>query len=279
MSEGKITVMVAGLPGNMASLITSAIAQQEDMELYICGLAEESGEKFIDIANCIDLSTKRTIHLPLIPIILHESFLLRHSKEIDIIVDFTQPTSVNHNAELYCKMGIPFVMGTTGGDRNALEETIRNSKISAVVATNMASPVIVFQEMIKWASKTFPQALAGYTIEIVESHQSAKKDISGTAISMLPAFNALGMPFAEGQIVPVRIKKDQLEMGVPEAHLNGHAWHTYRITSQDGTVCLEFKHNINGRNVYAGGVLKAIRFLSTAQKTGHVWSMADVLRG
>ncbi|KAJ9554874.1 hypothetical protein OSB04_009488 [Centaurea solstitialis] len=35
-----------------------------------------------------------------------------------IIVDFTVPNTGNDNAELYCKTGVPFVMGTTGGDRD-----------------------------------------------------------------------------------------------------------------------------------------------------------------
>eukprot|EP00658_Telonema_sp_P-2_P006755 TRINITY_DN12549_c0_g1_i4.p2 TRINITY_DN12549_c0_g1~~TRINITY_DN12549_c0_g1_i4.p2 ORF type:complete len:159 (+),score=37.54 TRINITY_DN12549_c0_g1_i4:156-632(+) len=37
-----------------------------------------------------------------------------------IAIDFTHPTAVNPNAEFYGKMGLPFIMGTTGGDRDAL---------------------------------------------------------------------------------------------------------------------------------------------------------------
>lgn len=34
-----------------------------------------------------------------------------------VAVDYTHPTAVNGNAELYAKHGLNFVMGTTGGDR------------------------------------------------------------------------------------------------------------------------------------------------------------------
>lgn len=34
-----------------------------------------------------------------------------------VVVDYTQPTAVNRNAEFYAKHGLDFVMGTTGGDR------------------------------------------------------------------------------------------------------------------------------------------------------------------
>jgi len=41
----------------------------------------------------------------------------------DIVVDFTQPDAVNRNAQLYCRCETPFVMGTTGGDREVLIKT------------------------------------------------------------------------------------------------------------------------------------------------------------
>ena len=45
----------------------------------------------------------------------------------------------------------------------------------------------------------------------------------------------------------------QREFGVPEDALPGHAFHTYTLTSPDGTVELEFKHNVCGRAVYGEG--------------------------
>lgn len=34
-----------------------------------------------------------------------------------VVVDYTHPSAVNANAELYAKHQLNFVMGTTGGDR------------------------------------------------------------------------------------------------------------------------------------------------------------------
>lgn len=46
----------------------------------------------------------------------------------------------------------------------------------------------------------------------------------------------------------VRERDAQLrDMRVPEGHLNGHAFHTYRLTSPDGSVGFEFQHNVCGR--------------------------------
>ena len=46
------------------------------------------------------------------------------------------------NAELYSKVGVPFVMGTTGGDRNKLYETVEKAKIYAVISPQMGKQVM-----------------------------------------------------------------------------------------------------------------------------------------
>ena len=202
-------------------------------------------------------------------------------KEIDLIVDFTQPNSANHNAKMYCEAGIPFVMGTTGGDREKLLETVGNSQISAVIAPNMAVPVVIFQEMIKFAADNFPEAFDGYELSIRESHQQSKKDPSGTAVFLLDYFQKLGMPFSKDEIKMLRDPQMQSVVHrIPDEHLGGHGFHTYGMTSGDKTVFLEFTHNVLGRKVYVDGALRAIRFLlKHLGEKGKVFSMADVLRG
>jgi len=48
------------------------------------------------------------------------------------------------NAELYCKVGVPFVMGTTGGDRDLLQKTVEDSKNYAVISPQMGKQVCVY---------------------------------------------------------------------------------------------------------------------------------------
>ena len=264
----KIRVVVAGLPGKMATLVARAVMAQEDMDLHPLALGEKN-------ENIGDLGF-------LVPMADHEKVLRENRKDIDLVVDFTQPTAVNRNAEMYCALGIPFVMGTTGGDRKKLDETVRASDVAAVIATNMAAPVVVFQEMMRVAAERFPGAFEGFDLSIHESHQAAKKnEISGTAISLLPYFEALGMPLEKEQI---HIQRDphwqEVLHKIPREHLGGHGYHTYNLHSRDGTVDLEFVHNVRGRNVYVDGALKAIRFLARKKNgRGKVFSMADVLRG
>jgi hypothetical protein len=45
------------------------------------------------------------------------------------------------NAELYCKLGLPFVMGTTGGDKQLLYKSVQDSKNYALVSPQMGKQV------------------------------------------------------------------------------------------------------------------------------------------
>jgi 4-hydroxy-tetrahydrodipicolinate reductase len=174
-------------------------------------------------------------------------------------------------------------MGTTGGDRGQLEETIRASSISAVIAPNMAKQIVGFQAMMEYGAQTFPDLFDGYTLEIKESHQKGKADTSGTAKAMVRYFNQMGLDFSEDQIVKVRDPEIQSsQWRIPQDYLAGHGWHTYALISGDETVRFEFSHNVNGRDVYAKGTLDALVYLDAKVSEGTpgtVYSMIDVLKG
>ena len=91
-----------------------------------------------------------------------------------IVIDYTLPTAVNDNGKFYCEHGVPFVMGTTGGDREKLLEDTRASGVFAVIAPQMGKQVVAFQAMMQAIAKQFPGAFSGYTLEVTESHQQSK---------------------------------------------------------------------------------------------------------
>jgi 4-hydroxy-tetrahydrodipicolinate reductase len=114
-----------------------------------------------------------------------------------IVVDYSHPEAVNRNAGLYCELDLGFVMGTTGGDRAELARTVEASHTSAVIAPNMAKPIVGFTAMMEYMAKTFPGIFAGYDLSIRESHQAGKADTSGTARAMVGYFNRMGVGFSE----------------------------------------------------------------------------------
>jgi 4-hydroxy-tetrahydrodipicolinate reductase len=94
----------------------------------------------------------------------------------------------------------------------------------------------------------------------------------------------LGLDVLESDIFMERNPDIQhKQLGVPKSFLNGHAWHTYSLVSQDQTVSFQFTHNVNGRSIYALGTLDAVLFLnkkiSEGNNLGKVFSMIDVLKG
>eukprot|EP00249_Psilotum_nudum_P013865 c24555_g1_i3 orf=471-1265(+) len=199
-----------------------------------------------------------------------------------IIVDYTLPAAVNENAEFYCRRNVPFVMGTTGGDRDRFLDTVRCSGIYAVIAPQMGKQVVAFQAAMEIMAEQFPDAFAGYSLKVIESHQSTKVDTSGTARAIVSAFRKLGLLFSDDQIAMVRDPQEQVQkMGVPKEYLEGHAFHTYLLSSPDGTVTFQFQHNVCGRTIYAEGTVDAVLFLAKkvqekAEKK--IYNMIDVLR-
>lgn len=272
-----IKVMVNGLPGNVCQLVAHQILQDERFELVPCSLTgpEIQQSEFL-LENLI---------IELIQPDKRASQIVETIKSYGefLSVDFTHPSAVNSNAEFYCRWGLPFVMGTTGGDRKKLEETVVSSSIAAVIAPNMAKQIVGFQAMMEYAGKKFPGLFKGYSLEIRESHQKGKADTSGTAKAMVGYFNELGVSFSEDQIIKVRDPDAQkARWGIPEEHLAGHGWHTYTLVSEDRTVRFEFTHNVNGRRVYTLGTLDALIFLAEKVSGGaaaKVFTMIDVLKG
>eukprot|EP01025_Chloroclados_australasicus_P028809 TRINITY_DN28549_c0_g2_i2.p1 TRINITY_DN28549_c0_g2~~TRINITY_DN28549_c0_g2_i2.p1 ORF type:complete len:294 (+),score=33.78 TRINITY_DN28549_c0_g2_i2:83-883(+) len=199
-----------------------------------------------------------------------------------IIVDFTLPLCVNENAEFYIKNNVPFVMGTTGGDRERLIQEVKDAGLYAVVAPQMGKQVVAFQAMMETMGDNFPGAFSGYTLDVVESHQETKADTSGTAKAVVVSFQKMGVDYDVSKIRKVRNKLESIEeMGVPESAIAGHAFHTYRLTSPDGSVTFEFQHNVCGRQIYAEGTVDACLFLAKQikEKTDQkVFNMIDVLR-
>lgn len=197
-----------------------------------------------------------------------------------VVVDFTHPSAVNPNAKLYTSVGVAFVMGTTGGDKDMLLKDTVDSGVYAVIAPNMAKQIVALQATMERMARDFPGAFSGYTLAVTESHQKTKADTSGTAKAMVGSFQKMGLEFQEDQIKMLRDEQSQLDFGVPPEYLNGHAFHTYTLKSSDGSVEFQFKHNVCGRRTYAEGVVDAVQFLAArrAEKSSkRLFNMIDIL--
>lgn len=272
----KINIMINGLPGNVTAAIARQAVADERFNLIEASLTgPDITQTHFDIEG-------RSIRL-ITPSARKAAIEEIREKVGDFItIDFTHPTAVNDNAGFYCENMLPFVMGTTGGDRDKLHESVTGSRNSAVIAPNMAKQIVGYQAIMAYAAETFPGLFSGYDLKVVESHQQGKADTSGTAREMVTYFNRLGIPFDEKEIIMERDPAVQRsDWGIAEEHLAGHAWHTYTLDARDGSARFAFTHNINGRDIYAEGTFDAVIYLNdkiSKGAEGKIFTMIDILK-
>lgn len=275
-SSEPLVVMVNGLPGKMAAATAEQVLTR-GLLLADEAMTGEGMEGRLDI-----LGRSVTLRPPDEHAACLQRLRQRHNRII--VVDYTHPSVANRNVDLYTTYGLSFVIGTTGGNVSAMHQSIQDtSDVYAVIAPNMAKQIVAFQAMIDFMAKQFPGAFDGYTLTVKESHQSTKADTSGTAKAVVSSFVDMGLDFSMGQIEKVRDSVRSIEeMNVPEDAISGHAYHTYHLTSPDGTVNFEFQHNVTGRTVYAAGTVDAVQFLDAKIRSSsidrRVFSMIDVLQ-
>jgi len=282
----KINVIISGLTGNMATNVAEKVHMQPDMKLARMALTGEG--MTLKVGNVIKLGGKEIV---LIEPKAHKEALemyIAEEGEVPIIVDFVAPpvkggpSPAVGNAELYCSLKAPFVMGSTMAKEEtaAIKQMVINSKNLAVLAPNMAPIIVIVQDMMEYAARKYPGILKDYLVELSESHQASKKDTSGTMRSILQSIQKLGPEVKESDIRMIRDPKVQEEeLSVPKEYLGGHGHHWYNFTSLDGTVFLDISHRANGRDVYGLGTLAPIRFVHRKRQEGvtGAFTLIDVL--
>lgn len=273
-----LVVMVNGLPGKMAAATAEEVVRRGLI------LADEA----MTGANMDSTFAVTPQHIVKLCAPDEHDASLRRMRERHarvVIVDYTHPTAANANVERYAAHGLSFVIGTTGGDATDMNTAVmRASDVYAVIAPNMGKQIVAFQAMMRQMAEQFPSVFSGYTLSVKESHQSTKADTSGTAKAVVDSISKMGVvDFSVDQIDKVRTTERSIgEMNVPEDHVtSGHAFHTYHLKSEDGTVDFEFQHNVVGRRVYAAGTVDAVQFLDSTKQAGatekRIFNMIDVL--
>lgn len=258
-------VLIVGLPGRMATLVAEELARNESYDLLPFAMTSKRHRREI-----VQLGDQR--------VELNDYIPLNVGQRVGtVVVDYTTPQSAVGNAIDYILLRVPFVMGTTGGNREELEALVRRSPISAVIAPNMAVEVVAIQDELNDLLSNSPHEFEGWNLTIKESHQATKKDVSGTAIAFQRQLEALGA-IMYGEIESVRDPQVQRELGIH--NLDGHAYHWITLASPTGEI-REYRTSIEGRQPYVGGTLAAIDFLNQRVREGsrgEVFTMSDVIR-
>merc|ERR1712151_180959 len=158
-SSSDTYVMVNGMPGPMAVAAAEACVRKG---LKLCPVALTGPNIESHTLTVTDEDTNKSTDVRLIPSNDNsdiESSLegFRADKNASIVaIDFTHPSAVNANGLWYIQNNVPFVMGTTGGDREKLMKDVTDSKLFAVIAPNMAKQIVAMQMALEDLAERFP---------------------------------------------------------------------------------------------------------------------------
>jgi 4-hydroxy-tetrahydrodipicolinate reductase len=280
-----VYVMVNGMPGPMATAAAEACLRKG---LNLSPFAMTGPDMPEATITVVDKVTAKSTNVRLVPSTDTEEILaslegLREAAGPSnvLAIDYTHPSAVNGNGKFYAQHELPFVMGTTGGDREQLIADVEGH--FCVIAPNMGKQIVAMQAALEDLAVKFPGAFAGYELEVTESHQKTKADTSGTAKAVIGSIQTLAADDSfdmEEDIEMLRDDEASLDFGVPADSLQGHAFHTYTLTSPDKSVQFQLQHNVAGRTVYAEGTADAVKFLAKQIQDGQAptrYSMIDVL--
>ena len=96
-----------------------------------------------------------------------ELIKLKESCKELIIVDYTHPSAILGNIQTYTNAGVSFVMGTTGGDEQAIRAIFEKGANYAVIAPNMAKQIVALQSGLQEMAKRFPGAFKDYKLQVL----------------------------------------------------------------------------------------------------------------
>lgn len=249
-----IQVAVCGSNGKMGKEVVRAV--QNDSELELAAQIDICDGQF----SSIEEASKKC--------------------KIDVLVDFTQPSSIYQNA-LYClNNGINIVIGTTGlSDEqiSSLKELSEKNKVSCFIAPNFSTGAVLMMMFAKQAAKYFDNA------EIIELHHNQKKDApSGTAVKTALMMSEVNPDFASGNCPETEtIKGSRGGTSYSNIHIHSVRMPGY-IASQEvlfGSSGQTFKirHDSMNRECYMPGVLMAVKHVM--KQPEFVYGLENIMEG
>ena len=232
-----IKVAVCGANGKMGKEVVNAVNNADDMELVAK----------IDIFDG-EFSTIEEAH---------------NTKQIDVLIDFTQPNSIYNNAKYCLSNKINIVIGTTGLKDEQIEELkqmSKSNKTACFIAPNFSTGAVLMMMFSKMASKYFDNA------EIIELHHNQKKDApSGTAVKTAQMMAENNDNFTKGNcpetetIKGARGANSYNNIHIHSVRMPGYIASQEVILGASGQI-LTIRHDSMNRECYMAGVLLATRY-------------------
>lgn len=243
-----LRIVITGVRGRMGSEILAA-ATGDSRRFAIAGgtiRAEPDGGDSGPLSRATGAASGA-------PIVHHLGELLAQT---DAVIDFTNPEASLATARSCAAAGIALVCGTTGftPEQNAeLDELART--IPLYTARNTSAGIGALLALLP----ALATALAGYDVEIVETHHRDKKDApSGTALMLAEAIAGERTTYNHGRAgLAPRVPG---EIGIHAVRGGGNPGEHAIIFASDGEE-VRISHRAFSRRAYAEGALRAALWL------------------
>jgi 4-hydroxy-tetrahydrodipicolinate reductase len=264
-----IDLVVAGAAGRMGGRIITLAGQSPD--LRVVAALERTGHPAIgrdagEVAGAGRLD---------VPITVDPAPALVRDR---VLVEFTAPEATLEHLRIAAAQGARAVVGTTGLSAGQVAELRQlASRIAIVFSPNMSVGVNVAFRVLALMARALGDE---YDVEITEIHHRMKKDApSGTAAKMAEVIaealgrdlDAVGVYGRHGMVG----ERGPKEIGV-HALRGGDVVGEHTVVFSTLGERLELTHRAHSRDTFAGGALRAIRFVATAAPG--CYSVHDVLK-
>ena len=237
------------------------------MKLLIWGISGTMGKNIETLAEEEDFWTE-------IQGVDSKTDVTELNEDVDVIIDFSHPSSLDKLLDFALKALAPVVIATTGFSENQQQDIDRASKkIPVLQASNTSIGMNLLFSLVKQSAKALG---SNVDIEIVESHHRRKKDApSGSAKSLVDSVES-GLQ-EKRKIVYGREGESPRETGEIGVHAirGGDIKGVHHVHFIDDMEQITLSHEAMDRKVFASGALKAGKFLIN-QSPG-CYTMEDVL--
>lgn len=227
-------VAIFGL-GKLGNVVLCELSKRDDITFYNHQFIE--GENYHLVLPSTDVCVDVVDSSILNTLDEQRNFI----KDVDVIVVTVTGKVLEKEIDFLLGFRIPLVICSTNYDVELIKQKAADACVSVLISDNFALPILDFWQRIQ-SLKELPLGLTP-RLHVIESHQSFKKDFSGSAIKAMLFFLNRGfqvdMPdekdykngqiSSSGSLVSIRSKSESLKLVVPEQFLDSHAYHRFFI--------------------------------------------------
>lgn len=232
-------IAICGANGKMGKTIYNCIKDRDDCKV-VAG---------------IDLYTEQYADFPIVD--TPSSLTVKP----DVIIDFSNPASLDGLLEYCLSTGVPIVVASTGySDEQIAKIKLASEQVPVFFTFNMSLGINLLVQLAKKAAEVLGDR---FDIEIVEKHHNQKLDApSGTAIMLANALNET-MNNSKHCVYDRhsrRQKREKSEIGV-HAIRGGTIVGEHDVIFAGNDEVITLSHSAASKTVFAEGSVKAAIFL------------------